>query len=234
MPIVLRRCRLTAPSSSTPVSAARKNGETPSRFMPLAMSPSVTVPSTAPTHAADAARKLHAAERDRRDGIEAERLPHGRIAGGDAARQIDASDGAGDGAEHVAGDPRRRDADAVERRALQRWRRWRRCAGRTACGTSSTAAAAMATTHQTNAAGTPPTLDFAEATIRPGTTPPAPGMNSRQKPCTKVIDGERHDERMHAEDRDADAVGEADDDTGEHGRPARRARGRAIDRSARW
>ena len=44
------------------------------------------------SYAADAAGKLHAPKGDRRHRIEPERLPHRRIAGGNASGEIDSGD----------------------------------------------------------------------------------------------------------------------------------------------
>ena len=83
-------------------------------------------------------------------------------------------------------------------------------------------------THQKNAAGNPPTLAFANIIRGSGTFPPAAGRTSNVNPCTNVIEGERHDERMDAEDRHADPVRRADQQACGEGRSIA-SHGLAID-----
>ncbi len=187
MPIALRFCRLTAPSSKTPVRAARKNGDTPIMFMPLEMSPSVIVPRTAPMTLPTPPESWTPPRAIAVTEVDAERLAHRGIARRDAAGQIDAGDRASDRTEHVAGDPRRRDADAAHFRALRIGADGEDAKPKPRAGRAASKTTAMAATHQKNPAGNTPTLDFADGDDRAGTTPPAPDMNSNENPCTNVM-----------------------------------------------
>ena len=181
--------------------------------MPLAMRPSVIVPRTAPLDAADAAGKLDAAERDGRDRIEAERLAHRRIARRDAAGQVNSGDHAGQRAEH---DSRRSAARRRRRRSVRAL-----CAPPPIANMRSPKRVLLMSsrrpprlrrrTRRTRRENTP-TLERASDDQRFRNDAARAGQEQQRQALNEGHRGERHDQRMNAEDSHADAVREPDGD----------------------